>query len=71
MVVSILGANSDIIDSFYTHVGEEAQRAAIDAISGVKSPNLAETRIRNALAYIEQLQDKTSEILTIKRILQE
>ena len=71
MVVSILGANSDIIDSFYTHVGEEAQRAAIDAISGIKSTNHAETRIHNALAYIEQLQDKTSEILTIKRILQE
>ena len=59
------------IDSFYTHVGEEAQRAAIDAISGIKSTNHAETRIHNALAYIEQLQDKTSEILTIKRILQE
>lgn len=71
VVVSILGANSDIIDSFYTHVGEEAQRAAIDAISGIKSTNHAETRIHNALAYIEQLQDKTSEILTIKRILQE
>lgn len=69
VVVSILGANSDIIDGFYTHVGEEAQRAAIDAISGVKSTNHAETRIHNALAYIEQLQDKTSEILTIKKLL--
>ena len=27
VVVSILGANSDIIDQFYTHVGEDAQCA--------------------------------------------
>ena len=69
VVVSILGADSSIIDRFYTHVGEEAQRAAIEAISGVKLINNADIRIRDAIAYIEQIEKKTSEILTIKKIL--
>ena len=35
VVISILGANSSIVDEFYTHVvGEDAQRAAIDMIAG-------------------------------------
>lgn len=69
VVVSILGADSSIIDRFYTHVGEEAQRAAIEAISGVKLINNADIRIRDAIAYIEQIEKKTSEILTIRKIL--
>ena len=32
-VVSILGAASNIIDKYYTHVGDEAQMKAINAIS--------------------------------------
>ena len=31
VVISILGANSEIVDQFYTHVGEDAQLAAIEA----------------------------------------
>ena len=34
VVVSILGANSEIVDEFYTHIGEDAQRAAVEAITG-------------------------------------
>ena len=33
VVVSILGAESDIVDKFYTHVGDAAQEQAIMAIS--------------------------------------
>ncbi len=34
VTVSILGADSDIIDQYYTHVGEAAQEQAIQLISG-------------------------------------
>lgn len=33
-VVSILGADSDIVSKYYTHVGNEAQQQAIAAVSG-------------------------------------
>ncbi|UDQ96989.1 tyrosine-type recombinase/integrase [Lentisphaerota bacterium WC36G] len=36
VVVSIIGADSEIIDKHYTHVGTEAQLKAIEAISGEK-----------------------------------
>ena len=68
VVVSILGANSDIIDSFYTHVGEEAQRAAIDAISGGCSITPGQ-RIRRVLAYISSLPAASPEISHIAALL--
>ena len=68
VVVSILGANSDIIDSFYTHVGEEAQRAAIDAISGGSSITPGQ-RIRRVLAYISSLPAASPEISHIAALL--
>ncbi len=54
VVVSILGADSSIIDRFYTHVGEDAQRAAIDAISGGISTS-PELRIKQVLEYVNSL----------------
>ncbi len=71
VVVSILGANSEIIDRFYTHVGEDAQRAAIEAISGMSSGSCADERVRKALDFINQLDEKSPELLAIKKILQE
>ncbi len=70
VVTSILGANSEIIDRFYTHVGEEAQRAAIDAIAGASQAS-APHKVNMALQYISSLQNKSKEIDEIERILTE
>ncbi len=70
VVVSILGADSSIIDRFYTHVGEDAQRAAIEAITGATAVKNADTCIRAALDFIEQLPEKSPEILAVQKILQ-
>lgn len=71
VVVSILGANSEIIDRFYTHVGDEAQRAAINAISGNNGSLSDQDRIRKALAYIADLPQSTPEVTHITEILSE
>jgi len=68
VVVSILGANSDIVDQFYTHVGEDAQRAAIDAVSG-SSNDAPLARIKRALDYISQIPEPTAELLAVAKIL--
>ena len=68
VVESILGAHSEIIDDFYTHVGEEAQRAAIDTVSG--SVEFSPTsRIKKALEYIASIQEPSAELLEIEKIL--
>ena len=69
MVVSILGANSEIIDRFYTHVGEDAQRAAIEAISGKSGGQSDRERIKSVLAYIAELPNSTPETTRIVEIL--
>ena len=68
VVVSILGANSDIVDQFYTHVGEDAQRAAIDAVSG-SSNNAPAARIKRALDYIASVPKPSAELLYIAKLL--
>lgn len=70
VVVSILGANSEIIDRFYTHVGEDAQRAAIEAVSGEISNTPDRARIKTALEYLESLQTLSPELLRVKEILE-
>ncbi|MBS1371266.1 MAG: tyrosine-type recombinase/integrase [Lentisphaeria bacterium] len=70
VVVSILGANSEIIDRFYTHVGEDAQRAAIEAVSGGISNASDSARIKAALRYIESLQALSPELSYVKEILE-
>jgi len=69
VVVSILGANSEIIDRFYTHVGEDAQLAAIEAISGSAGRLSDRERIRRALAYIAEINTPSSELAQVKKIL--
>ena len=52
VLLSILGTQSDIADKYYTHVGDAAQRQAIDAVSmssGSKSP---QGKINEALALL-------------------
>ena len=69
VVVSILGANSEIVDSFYTHVGEDAQRAAVEAIAGSAESTPA-ARIKRALEYISSLPEPSADLLAVKKILE-
>jgi integrase len=55
VAVSILGADSDIIDQYYTHIGEDAQERAIQLISG--NATSLKQRHEQALAYLEAVPD--------------
>lgn len=70
VVVSILGADSEIIDRFYTHVGEEAQRVAIEAVSGSAEGNPA-AKINRALEYIASVPSPSSELLEVAKLLKD
>ena len=67
-VISILGVNSEIVDEFYTHIGEEAQRAAVEAIAG-DADSTPSAKIKRALEYIASIQEPSAELLEIKKIL--
>ena len=58
-VVSILGADSEVVTKYYTHVGDEAQRQAIAAVSGINPVSPAQRKVDEALAqkYSEALYD--------------
>lgn len=72
VVLSIIGTNSDIVDKYYTHIGEEAQEKAIMAISGRNGGISAEDRISKALALIDTSEDKPGIILQkIEKILRD
>ena len=64
---SILGADSDIIDKYYVHIGEEAQEKAIQLISGDGS-TLAQ-RHQKALDFINGLKKKSANLKKIESIL--
>ena len=69
VVQSILGDNCDILDAFYTHIGEEAQQKAIAAIAGEVGVATPQERINRTLQYIDSLPDspehqKIRELLT-------
>ena len=70
VVESILGANSEIVDQFYTHVGEKAQQAAIEAVSGT-SGNIPAERVKRALDYIASLPSPSPELLEVAKLLKE
>ena len=69
VVVSIIGANSEIIDKHYTHVGDEAQERAIMAISGESTLNTERDRIANALAIIDALPERNEAVRKIEAAL--
>ena len=70
-VVSILGADSEIVTKYYTHVGDEAQKQAIAAVSGVSLPTPAQNKIDEALALINNSTASSDEILfQVKAILE-
>jgi integrase len=64
---SMLGANTGIIDQYYTHIGEDAQEQAIQLING--SGTSVKQRQERVLEYLGQIQDKTPELAEIERIL--
>ena len=51
-MLSILGTDSDIADKYYTHVGEDAQQLAINAISDIRNGKSAQEKVTAALALL-------------------
>lgn len=72
-VLSIIGDSAAIVDEFYTHVGNEAQIAAVEAVAGRIATRSPQERIDQALRYLDTLPDcpekqKLREILTTETI---
>jgi len=64
VVLSILGTDSDIVDKYYTHIGDEAQQKAIAAVAGEIGGKSDRDRIEEALALI---RDSASEPVDVLR----
>ena len=69
VVLSILGANSEIIDKHYTHIGEEAQEKAIQSLFGDKNAISDRERIEKALSIINAVEDKSNALLEVAKVL--
>ena len=70
VLLSILGTDGDIADKYYTHVGEQAQREAIEAISQSGKSKSAQEKINLVLDLLENDPEPTHELLQqIKEIL--
>lgn len=70
-VVSILGADSEVVTKYYTHVGDEAQRQAIAAVSGITPVSPAQRKVDEALALINSSTASSDETLAqVKAILE-
>ena len=70
VVLSILGAAGDVIDKYYTHIGDDAQRKAIDAISFGNAPIVSsQDKIDKVLAWIANLETKSGDVETIEGML--
>jgi len=67
VVLSILGTNSEIVDKFYTHIGEDAQEKAIMALYGGGMSDRA--KIDKALELIASCQDKLPTLQELEHIL--
>ena len=57
VVQSILGDDCDILDAYYTHIGEEAQQKAIAAIAGEVGVINPQDRINRTPKYTDTLPD--------------
>ena len=62
VLLSILGTDSDIADKYYTHVGEDAQQLAINAISDIRNGKSAQEKITAALALLNNNTEITSDL---------
>jgi integrase len=69
VVVSIVGANSQVVAKHYTHIGEDAQEKAIMAIAGNTNATSDRERIAKALAIIDGLKDASEGVSEIRRVL--
>ena len=69
VVLSILGANSEIVDKHYTHIGEEAQEKAIQSLFGNGNTISDREKIEKVLALIENCKDKPAIVQEIENIL--
>ena len=71
-VLSILGTDSEIVNKYYTHVGDEAQRQAIAAITGELNGKSPQQRINEALELIRTSTESSDVVLAkVKAILEE
>lgn len=73
---SILGADSSIIDAYYVHIGEDAQRKTVDSLNtALKRHTRLKTVSSKCLEvpfnYIAALPHKSDEICAIEKILQQ
>jgi integrase len=71
VVLSIIGANSDIVDKHYTHIGEEAQEKAIASLFGNGSTITDRERVDKALAIIDACHDKPEVVRLIEAALRD
>ena len=69
VVVSILGAESDIVDKFYTHVGDAAQEQAIMAISFSRTGKKDNERIAEAIEFLDKEKPTPENWNRLKEIL--
>ena len=69
VVLSILGANSEIVDKHYTHIGEEAQEKAIQSLFGNGNTISDREKIQKALDYIAGCEEKNKDLVEIENIL--
>ena len=70
VLLSILGTDSDIADKYYTHVGEDAQLLAINAISFNSSRSSLAERVQRVITLIDSEPEVTHELLVqIKNML--
>ena len=69
-LLSILGTDSEIADKYYTHVGDAAQKQAIEAISQSIGKKSAQEKIDEVLALLASNPEPTTDILDqIRNIL--
>ena len=70
MLLSILGTDSEIADKYYTHVGDESQRKAVEAIRSRSGEKSAQAKIDEVLSLLDSNPKPTKELLnTITAIL--
>ncbi len=70
VLLSILGTQSDIADKYYTHVGDAAQREAINAISGVMENDSLKDRVEAVIKLLDSKPEPCQSVLDqIKQIL--
>ena len=70
-LLSILGTDSEIADKYYTHVGDAAQKQAIEAISQSIGKKSAQDKIDEVLALLASNPDPTKDVFNkIRNILE-